>query len=245
MPDGTVDQTNQQTQFASLVAMGVPPCFAPGTRIATPDGEVAVESLQVGDLVQTDDHGPQPIRWIGVRHVAFGPDNPRGDQDKPIQIKAGALGDGLPRRDLIVSPQHRMVLAGPDIKEAFGTAEVFAIAKALTGLDGVRIMKGKRTVTYYALLFDRHEVIFAEGAPTESFRPGPFIVSQFPDDQRQEIFAAVPRLADDPASALGPPARQITKRQEVVELLERRTRKFAAMPEPATTHHQPANQWLH
>jgi len=91
VPDGTVDTSSPQAQFSSLVAMGVPVCFTPGTLIATPAGPRPIETLAVGDLVDTADDGPQPIRWIGRRGYAF---PPTPEKHKPIQIKAGALGPG-------------------------------------------------------------------------------------------------------------------------------------------------------
>lgn len=233
VPDGTIDTSTPAAQFADLVAMGVPPCFAPGTLLATPGGETPVELLKPGDLVLTADRGPQRLRWIGRREVRFGPENPRGDKDKPVEIKAGALGRGpdgpVPRRTLVVSPQHRMVLSGQAIAKTFGTSEVFAVAKALTRMDGIRRMNGKRRVIYYALLFDRHEVIYAEGAPTESFRPGPVALSAFDPDHRAQIFAIYPGLATDPEAALGPPGRKITRRRDIERFLEtyiRRTRRL-------------------
>ncbi|MEM1162778.1 MAG: Hint domain-containing protein [Pseudomonadota bacterium] len=224
VPDGTVNTTTPALQFASLVAMGVPPCFAPGTLIGTTRGPTPVELLRPGDLLETADNGLKPLLWAARHEVEFGPNCPRGDRDKPILIAAGALGWGLPKRDLIVSPQHRMVLSGGDVAESFGEGEVFAIAKALTGLDGVRVMKGKRQITYYALLLDRHEVIFAEGAPTESFRPGPVALGSFTPQHRAQIIGLYPGLADDPDTALGPPARTIAPRRKVERLLHRRTR---------------------
>ena len=196
VPDGTIDTSTAAAQFASLVAMGVPPCFAPGTRILTPSGERAVENLRVGELVMTADHGPRRIRWLGKRNVDFtDPANARGETDKPILIKMGALGTGMPRRDLIVSPQHRMVLSADWINAAFGEPEVFVIAKALTELAGVRILKGRRQAVYMAILLDHHEVIFAEGAKTESFRPGPVALSGFSHEHRRQIYSIYPGLA--------------------------------------------------
>lgn len=171
-------------------------------------------------MIVTADHGPQPLRWIGRREITFGPENPRCAKDKPILIGKGSLGGGLPRRDLIVSPQHRMVLSGEAVDSEFGTPEVFGIAKALTALTGVRVMKGKRAITYYALLLDRHEVIFAEGAATESFRPGPIAMAAFSAEQRRQIFRIYQGLADDPTAALGQPARSIVKRKTLVEILK-------------------------
>ena len=188
-----------------------PVCFTPGTMILTPDGERPVEILAVGDLVETGDDGPQIIRWIGERVAAFHPDHNR---HKPIQIKAGALGGGLPRRAMAVSPQHRMLIAGPVVRHLFGEDEVLAPAKGLTGLPGVRVMKGKRRVTYLALLLDRHHVLTAEGAKTESFYPGPTAMQMLPLGQRSEIRTIFPRLRDDPDTGYGAVARRVLTRKE-------------------------------
>jgi len=218
VPEGTVDNSTPQTQFASLVAMGVPPCFAPGTRILTDRGEVAVERLRIGDRVITADRGPQPLRWIGRRVQVFAA---RDDKHKPVEIKAGALGPGLPRRTLVLSPQHRMLLSGPAVRAVFGEDEVLAPAKFLARSAHIRTMKGKRKVTYYALLFDQHEVIFADGAPTESFRPGPVALEAFEPHVREEVFAIYPRLRTEPVAGLGPPVRRIVTRREAEALLAR------------------------
>ena len=211
VPDGTVDTTNQTTQFASLVAMGVPPCFAPGTRILTVTGGVAVEDLKPGDLAITADHGPQPLRWIGKRTQIFGD---RNDAQKPVELKAGSLGNGLPKRDLIVSPLHKMVLDGDLILRMFDQPEVLALAKALTKRPHIRRMWGKQQIDYYSLLFDRHEIIFAEGAATESFRPGPIAMESFEDHVKEQIFAIYPSLRSEPIAGLGPTARHIITRRQ-------------------------------
>ena len=108
----------------------------------------------------------QPVRWISHSNYAW----PGASEDfKPIRISAGALGAGRPVRDLVVSPQHRLLLEGPAVERAFREKQVLAPAKGLVGLSGVRVMKGKRDVTYYHILLDQHCVIKAEGALTESF----------------------------------------------------------------------------
>jgi Ca2+-binding RTX toxin-like protein len=100
---GTIDTSTPGTQFASLVAIGVPPCFATGTLILTDMGEVPVEALKPGDRLVTADNGLQPLRWIGRRSQRFdGPDN----RHRPIAIGPGALGDGLPRRRLAGRPSN-------------------------------------------------------------------------------------------------------------------------------------------
>ena len=196
--------------------MGVPPCFAPGTLITTPDGPCAVEHLRVGDLVSTADHGPQPLRWIGRRCETF-----QSDEDKhlPIEIKASSLGDGMPWRDLVVSPQHRMVLSGTHVHEMFDAPEVLALAKALTGRDGIGRIEGREQITYFALLFERHEIIFAEGAATESFRPGPVTLAEFSPEHREQIYAIYPRLREEPVDGLGPPARPIITRRQARDVV--------------------------
>ena len=218
VPDGTVDTSTSATQFASLVAMGVPPCFAPGTMILTPTGEVAVEDLRVGDLVMTADQGPQPLRWIGKRVEVF---ETREDRNRPILIGQGALGDGFPTRDLIVSPQHRMVLSGKIPEILFGQRDVMAIAKGLTDLKGVRVMRGKGEITYFALLFDCHQVIFAEGAATESFRPGPTVLKDMDDAARDEIYRIYPALREEPINGLGPAARELLNGRDSRRLARR------------------------
>ncbi|MBT0957601.1 Hint domain-containing protein [Alphaproteobacteria bacterium KMM 3653] len=139
-----------------------PPCFTPGTLIDTPKGARAIEDLCVGDLVMTADHGPQPIRWIGRREV-------EGSGDfAPIRIAKGALGN---RRDLLVSPQHRMLISGWQAELLYGQEEVLIAAVHLLGHDRIH-RAARRSVTYMHLMFDAHEVIFAEGVASESFDPG-------------------------------------------------------------------------
>ena len=144
-----------------------PPCFTPGTLIRVPGGEVAVETLGPGDLVETLDHGAQPLRWVGRRTVEG-----RGDL-APVAIAAGTLDN---RRDLRVSPQHRMLFTGWRAELCTGQAEVLVAAKHLVGQPGISRVPVEQ-VEYIHLLFDRHEIIFAENTPTESFYPGSEILA--------------------------------------------------------------------
>lgn len=189
------------------------PCFTAGTRILTPDGERPIELLRAGDRVMTQDHSAQPVRFIARRTLRF---PPAPDRLRPVVIAAGSLGGGLPRRDLCVSPQHRMVLDG-----GRGGA-VLCLAKGLTGLPGIRSDARCRQVDYVHLLCDRHEIVFAEGAPAESFRPGPVAIDSMEAAVRQELFEIFPALRHDPASALGTPARPLLKLREVTALVGRR-----------------------
>ncbi|MHA6326922.1 Hint domain-containing protein [Roseivivax sp. CAU 1753] len=151
---------------------GTVPCYATGTLIDTPDGPRAVETLQVGDLVVTLDHGPQPIRWIRSSDHAL---HEVGNDAKPVLFGAGALGHGLPAQGLIVSPQHRILVGGHGQLDGWFKSERFAPAKSLTALPGVRHMKGKQTITWIHFACDRHEVVTANGCLSESLLLGPMV----------------------------------------------------------------------
>ena len=194
-----------------------PVCYTPGTLILTPDGERPVETLAVGDLVSTHDAGPQPIRWIGRTEHLF-PTGPH--KHKPIQIKAGALGPGMPGRDLSVSPRHRMLFSGVLPRLLFGHDQVLALSKGLTGLPGVRAMNGRRHAVYYSLLLDRHHILFANGAASESFFPGPTALRMVPPQARREIESRFPRLAACHETGYGPTARPVLKLPATRELVQ-------------------------
>lgn len=194
-----------------------PVCFTPGVLIETSLGPVAIEALQVGDQVLTLDGGPQPVRWIGNRTMTFGPE---AAQHRPVQIKKGALGQGLPRRDMAVSPQHRMLIEGPVVRRLFGASQVLVRAKGMTGLRGVRVMEGKRQATYITFMLDRHHVIAAEGAPTESFHPGPTALQLLRKAQREEVESLFPQLRGDPETGYGPTARRVLTQRESKRLCD-------------------------
>lgn len=182
------------TSFTESVIDGAV-CFAAGTMISTAVGDRAVEDLREGDLVLTRDHGLQRIRWIGSRRLdarilAAKPNL------QPVRISAGALGDGLPIRDLLVSPQHRILLRSAIAQRMFGTHEVLVAAKQLLPLDGVDIASDVTTVEYFHIMFDRHEVIISNGAETESLYTGPQALKSLKGPALEEIFAIFPELRD-------------------------------------------------
>ncbi|MGV8986873.1 MAG: Hint domain-containing protein [Cypionkella sp.] len=169
-------------------------CFTPGTMIATPKGLVAIEKLQVGDMVATRDHGPQAIRWIGARRIT-GPELAGDASLHPIRIKSGALGQGLPLRDMMVSRQHRMLMTGPRAELLFGVDEVLIRACHLTHMPGVAL-ETVREVTYLHILFDRHEVVLADGSWSESFQPGERSLNGLDQVERDELLKIFPELSD-------------------------------------------------
>ena len=133
------------------------PCFCAGTMILSDRGEIPIEQLTIGNRVVTFDGEPLAIRWIGRRSYA-GRSLAGRAHVLPVRIEAGALGDGLPRRDLRVSPLHAMYLDG-----------VLVPAGQLT--NGSTIVQEREClrVDYLHLELERHEVIWAEGAPSETF----------------------------------------------------------------------------
>jgi hypothetical protein len=186
-------------------------CFASDTRIDTPDGPRAVQTLRAGELVTTLDHGAQPVAWIGGRRLTF-PAAP--EAQKPFQLKAGCFAVGIPTRDLIVSPQHRLLGVTPE-------AERLASVKSFAGLPGVRQMTGKRAVIYYTLMLPRHEIIFANGLAVESFYPGPYSIGVLSPLQRLQVIASMPHFDAGQDGFYGPHARKPLKHKAAMHLLNK------------------------
>lgn len=192
-------------------------CFTPGTRIRTEHGDRPIETLRAGDRVLTRDRGLKPIHWIGHSTVE--------GQGKfaPIAINSNVL-DGA-RRPLLVSPQHRMLFTGYKAELLFGDPEVLVAAKHLVDGRDVRVAP-RRRVTYFHLMLDRHEVIFAEGAATESFHANDLGVAAISRPAREDMFNAFPHLRAD-LSAYGDTVRQCLKAHEA-RLLNSATQQMAA-----------------
>lgn len=169
-------------------------CFTPGTLIDTPRGLVAVEDLRAGDHVLTRDHGYQRLVWTGRRELAADEVSAHPAL-APVRIAAGALGPGLPARDLSVSPRHRMLVSGARAALLFGEREVLVAAGDLLGLPGVTRSAPEGTVSYIHVMCARHEILRAEGAWSESFQPASGVVNALEDGVRDELLALFPALA--------------------------------------------------
>jgi hypothetical protein len=180
------------------------PCLVTGTTIATSDGSVCVEDLSIGTMVLTA-AGIQPVRWIGRR--AYSGEFARGNREVlPIRIRQGALADHLPERDLWVSPDHAMYLDG-------------VLIPAALLVNGVSIIQEEKVdeVTYFHLEFDAHTIIYAEGAPTESFV----------DDESREMFDNAAEYKLLYPDAIAGPGRFCAPRVEEGEELEKVRRRLA------------------
>ena len=177
-----------------------PPCFVAGTQIAVPGGTVPVETLECGDPVLTRDDGARPIRWIGRRTV------PGTGRLTPVRFAPGAIGN---HDELLVSPQHRMLISGWRAQLQFGEDECLCPAIAL--LDGDRVHRAPcREVTYVHILFDSHQIVEAGGVPSESMLAGDYLCGEDTDLFR-EIREIFPEVA---AGAARIPARPVLRRYE-------------------------------
>ena len=178
-------QDGPSIPFASLA------CFTYGTLIDTPSGARLIEELDAGDLVTTLCNGSQPLRWVGSRQVAQA-EMLANPALRPVLFEVGAVGNSRP---LLVSPQHRMLLNDWRAQVYFGQDQVLIAAKSLVNGKTIRQVLPEAGVTYCHLLFDRHEVILAEGALSESFHPGEQGLDALDEAQRREIDALFPALS--------------------------------------------------
>ena len=187
-------------------------CFADGTLIATPHGPRPVEDLGPGDLVQTLDHGAQPILWAGGQTVlARGP-------GRAYRLARDALGPGLPDRDLTLSAQHRVMLRSGVAARMTGTAEVLVAATRLAGMRGIGQRDGIAEMRYHHILCARHELVRANGAWCETLLPGPQATDMLGPQAMSEIAAC------HPGWQAMQPARPIVDGARCRQLLQRHRR---------------------
>lgn len=186
------------------------PCLVRGTLVATDQGDMPVEALTPGVRVLTQENGYQEL-VLTMSRVVEGDALRRNPKLYPVRISAGALGPGLPRRDLVVSRQHRMVVRSAIVRRMFGAAEALVAAIRLTELPGIYVDETVASVEYVHLVFKRHEVIYAEGTLTESLLIGPETQRLLSPAQRAEVAALFPALleAGDPAHVI--PSRLLQK----------------------------------
>lgn len=174
----------QDTGLADLLCVS----FARGTLITLASGQQrAIEALRVGDKVLSRDHGGQAIRWIGsttLRAVgAFA----------PVVITAGTLGNS---GDLIVSQHHRMFLYQRQRSAHLATSELLVQAKHLVDHKSVFIQEGG-FVDFFSIVFDHHEIIYAEGVPAESLMVNDATVNRLPAELSEDVKARFPGLSQN------------------------------------------------
>ena len=181
-------------------------CFAPGTRMRTATGDVRIDDLRPGDLLQTRDNGPCPVLWTGQRRMSGGRLYAMPHL-RPVRFRAGALGKDRPDQDLWVSPRHRMLVRGDAARALFNTDEVLVAAEDLLNDRTITIDRSLHEVTYVHVLMEDHQIIWANGLETESFRPSQDTLETLDPMQRRRLLGVLPGLAGDEA-AYGDPARR-------------------------------------
>lgn len=188
---------------AHHVMRGEAICFTPGTRIAVPGGTRAVETLRAGDMVMTRDDGAQPLIWVGGASIDAARLRARPGL-RPVRLRA--VGQG--QRDLVVSPAHRILWRMPAARGICGADEVLVAARDL--IDDRRVIRDHRPggVDYLHLMFERHQVIDAEGVAVESFHPGQAALGLLPPEQRAQLVRLLPGLAAGQPGVYGAPARR-------------------------------------
>lgn len=189
--DGKLDieaMIDSSGQDGDIVTNAKVVCFMRGTMIQTKDGERAIETLRSGDEVLTMDNGYQAIQWIGntslSREALLANPNLR-----PIRIRAGAIGPGIPERDLLTSPQHRIFVRSAIAERLFGVGETLVPANKLLLVPGIDIAGEVDEVEYWHLLLDEHEIVFANGAASESLHTGPEALKALPINAVDKIRA--------------------------------------------------------
>ena len=172
-------------------------CFAPGTRIATQGGQRLIEHLRPGDHVLTRDNGPAEVLWLGHRRMS-GARLHVMPHLRPIRFRAGAVGLDEPDQDLIVSPQHRMLIRGASARALFNVEEVLVEASALVNDRTILLDRSLREVTYVHVLLEEHNVIWANGLMTESFHPANTAFEWIDSGQRGGVLDVLPGVDADP-----------------------------------------------
>ncbi|WP_279432723.1 Hint domain-containing protein [Paracoccus alkanivorans] len=197
-------------------------CFVSGTLIETSSGLRLVEELKAGDAVRTLDNGYRKILWTGSWSVDS-IDLLYKPKLYPIRIRAGSLGENMPSRDLVVSRQHRILIGSEISKRMFGSTEVMVPAINLVDCDGISIEADASSVTYWHVLLENHEVLFAEGAMVESMYLGKIAIRNLSSAAREEISLIFPGISDP--DFFYPPARKFIEARESARKLIHRYKK--------------------
>lgn len=191
-------------------------CFTPGTRILTPNGPAAVETLRPGDAISRYGGGRATVRFVTKRELTAD-EIQAYPEAAPILLPRGLLGPSTPQADLIVSPLHRVLIEDELIERLFGVSAAFVPAR---DVPGARHAQANQGVTYIHLLADRHEAVIANGAPAETLLPGDMAMLALTAAERDEIGALrVERQSAYPCLT----GREIAVWREALQSREKRT----------------------
>ena len=153
------DSNDLPATLGAATSSSLAECFLTGTMIATADGETPVEDLRIGDLIVTADGTTAPVRWVGRQRIvcAFRP----AERLMPVRIRAGALGNGLPHRDLLLTADHAVLVDGLLINAG-------ALVNG-AGIEWVPLAELGRSYTVYHVETEEHALVLAEGTPAETY----------------------------------------------------------------------------
>lgn len=182
-------------------------CFTAGTRIATPDGTCFVEDLVEGDLVFTRSEGPQPVQWVGRRHLSSTQLRMEPSR-RPVRFDTGAIGNTAP---LLVSPQHRLLVTGTRAEVLLGASEMLVAAADLVNGDTIVRVSPPGGVTYLHVIVETHGLLQSNGCWSESLNPDTTAMSTLDPDAQAEIQGLFPDLF---AGAVPMPTRPVARAAE-------------------------------
>lgn len=185
---GTYQSHTTGWTYSSIV------CFGEGTLIETGKGPQRIETLEPNARIALANGSFAPLR-LNLQSPVSAAEMQRHENLRPVRICAGALGAGLPKRDLLVSRQHRMQVSSPIAQRMFGDLDVLVAAIRLTELLGIYLDERIAALNYYHLVFDHHQIVLAEGAPSESFYIGREAIAALNPDARGEVLTLFPQLA--------------------------------------------------
>lgn len=196
-------------------------CFAAGSMVRTPKGRRAIETLSVGDLVCVGGGRAEPIKWIGRRRLSAEEleDKPHL---RPVRIRSDALDKAIPRRDVVVSPQHRICISDARAGLMFWSTDVLIPAHMLVDGQRISVEPEGLGVEYIHILFEQHELVDVEGLWSESFYPGATSLDAMSRAVRDELFELFPELEEE--DGYGPAVLPVLKRFEAAALCGELTR---------------------
>ena len=205
-------ELNANNKTVGIVAFeeGVILCFTRDTLIETGTGPRPVQDLSVGDMILTKDHGLQPLRWIGRKPCDLIGNNTVQSEIHPYRLPKDSFGPNLPDRDLLLSPQHRIAIDAPHAELLFDQSELLVPVKHLLSSSKSTELA---SVEYFHLMFDQHQVVYANGLPCESLYPGDLARDALSVECAEELFAIFPNLRSMPES-YGPTSRKVLRAYE-------------------------------
>lgn len=181
--DDDTYEGDTRLQYSDLESV---PCFCQGTTLMTDKGDQPVDWIRPGDQVMTKDHGFQPVLWVGRTNISASKLE-LAPNLRPIRIAAHSIDPHTPTHDLLLSPEHRVLLKSPQIKLLFDCDEVFAAIKTVSNGGAIAQIQPRHDIAYYHILFQNHEIVLAQGLWVESFFPGNMGLSSLSAKNRAQI----------------------------------------------------------